>query len=199
MTRVCVVGNGPSLEGAGLGKVIDTHDVVVRMHDWHWQLRADYHDSGFKYTVGVIPGPWAEAAFLNIEMRPDVFWMYKPRKYWPMLYVCGVPLHNLDCVSSDYWDEIVAEGFFPTRGYMGVIMASKVYGKGTITLAGFDSLQLGFSTGYSKAYVAHCKEAHGWALIDDTGVTYNARHNFTLERDLLKKHLGDRLEFLPVL
>src|SRR6478752_1600746 len=70
--NVCIVGNGPSVFGAGLGRAIDSMDAVVRIHEWAG-LYAD--DFGSKYSYGILPGPWLFKAMNQVTIRPEDGWL----------------------------------------------------------------------------------------------------------------------------
>ena len=40
--KVCIIGHGPSATGKGLGKKIDSHDIVIRHVECDWQSEEDY-------------------------------------------------------------------------------------------------------------------------------------------------------------
>jgi hypothetical protein len=70
--KVAVVGHGPSLAGRGLGQEIDACNLVVRLHDCHWQSPDDY---GHRYSYGVLPGPWLLKAMKQVKRQPFYGWM----------------------------------------------------------------------------------------------------------------------------
>jgi len=57
--KVILVGNGPSLLSSGLGSLIDSYDVVVRMNN--------FRTSGFESDVGSKTDVWVTTLFHDVQ------------------------------------------------------------------------------------------------------------------------------------
>ena len=55
MAKVCIVGSADSLTGKGLGKVIDSHDIIIRINQP--QISGFEEDAGSRVTHCYI-SPW---------------------------------------------------------------------------------------------------------------------------------------------
>ena len=148
MGRVCVVGNAGSLNGAGVGAVIDDHDLVVRFNHWTTphSVRADI---GGRCDVWVcaprfLAGrQWREPATARwiVLTGPDVRYARAgtPVDWDRVLELQGGGARILT-VPLDIWGESVAwVGAPPSAGILFLVWAKRMMGGlQHLAVAGFD-------------------------------------------------------------
>lgn len=144
------IGHGASLSGGALGPLIDGCDLVVRLHDWHWQPEADF---GRRYDYGVLPGPWLARALTQQRRSPLRGWLvygWQPhhRQGLPegATYIdCG-PLHTrLRQLGARCRVGVPA----PTRGLAALYMIATLPGVTEIRAFGCDAIEAGSAETYA--------------------------------------------------
>lgn len=175
MMQIAVIGHGASMEGSGLGPLIDGFETVIRLHDCHWQ-RAD--DFGAKYDIGILPGPWIGRAVTQIERTPSRHYLAYS---WGRLN--GEPPASPATIHLNIaaWRARLIEIGATcrqgepalTRGLSAIIMAGQQYPGAAITCFGMDNVFSGETENY------HYPSYSGASA--DTG----KRHDMDAERRLI--------------
>lgn len=180
MTSVVVVGHGPSLKGARLGKQIDSFDCVVRLKNCY-TLLAEYADYGTKTDVMCSS---TEVLPTISKVKAQEYWGY-PKKgeynkatvQWLERQVGKKVQVPLDMVNL--WNAAFRElgGQHPnvSTGLGAVIIALELKKPEVLTLAGFDKVWEPWVDGYTSTVPTPFND----------GGTKDTGHDWGKERELL--------------
>lgn len=180
--NVCIVGNGPSVFGAGMGHVIDSMDAVIRIHEWGGEHREDF---GTKYSYGILPGPWIRKAIGQIKIVPEDGWIsyyfynQKSKDSCPD-FVMGRKTHLFNASIDEFFSEILRRRLAPMRGTCSVFMAAKLLKPENIYLAGFDSVLSGKFVQYHDLTGQKLDEKY-------VGREIEARHDASYDCKMIKR------------
>lgn len=130
LRTICVVGNGGSLLGSGLGPEIDSHDIIIRINN--------FKVVDFYKDVGSITSIWSTSGYKDI-VRPEGCWTRtwvpfpKDGKYQIQQWIRDL--------NPRYMPEI---GWMkkPSTGFRTIVLCYHVFGK-LPKLYGFDNFQGG--------------------------------------------------------
>jgi len=148
MSRVAVVGHGPSC--VGVGGEIDASDIVVRLADCGWQ---NAHDHGLRYDYGLLRDRrprWDETdaahAVGRLRLPDRGWWLYRHRRVRQVATYCGL---DVDVAAADELERAAAlpPGCRLTRGCVAVLWALRRLAPTRLDLWGFDSLAAGVVAG----------------------------------------------------
>lgn len=184
--RVALVGSGPSLQDAGLGAEIDSHDAVMRLYDCDWHAPADH---GVKWTHGLIPGPWSKRNFSDLGNLPCGWYSYHfgiPHKSLPE-GVINFDVSHWNTTGRSY----ATPQFRVTRGFAMFVAATMIEGASIIDAYGFDSMSSGASKGYKY---------HPGYIIIPKGYDPRPLHDAGAERRMvedLRQLSGIQINFIP--
>jgi hypothetical protein len=179
---VVVVGHGPSLKGAGLGKKIDECDIVVRLKNCY-MLLAEYADYGRKTDVMCSS---TEVLHNLHKVKATEYWGYPKKGHFNKAGVWNLsrkvefaPIH-VPLELCTFWNHFFREdlkGQHPnvSTGMAAVIIALDKYRPEKLYLAGFDKVLNPDLPGY-KSTVATAFNNNGNS---DTG------HDWKKENELL--------------
>lgn len=153
INTVCIVGHGPSLVGANLGKFIDSHDCVIRMVECDWQSVKDY---GRKYNIGVYSiGPSLLWVYRS-KCRPDMYFFYKTKIGKELAVMDDEVIKPSSGINGIFtvvlkktvWEWIVKANLKKarhfSRGTAAVIASLTYFNPKKITIVGFDAVLNGF-------------------------------------------------------
>lgn len=142
--KICIVGHGPSLIGKGLGKQIDSYDLVVRLKAGHSVLGSE--DYGSRNDVLCMS---TEVCGLGYISKPEVFWLYPKKGDYDRAAIgtfvggCERPV-LLPLGMFNDWNKAFVDrgGKHPnvSTGMAAIMIAGIYMAPETIVLAGFDSL-----------------------------------------------------------
>lgn len=199
--RVAVIGHGPSAEGAGLGSVIDGCDLVVKMHDCHWQTAEDW---GRRWDFGVLPGPWSGRWERTRQSSPTSgWWAYRlqktdriPTELAGLLVVSATLKWTIPKLRRKGMGRVA-----PTRGLCGALMALQFASPTELVMVGFDRLRDGCMQGqpYTLAQ-ANCDPGYRAENQIHVSGPICGPHHFGAERALLAESAeaaGCRITHLP--
>jgi hypothetical protein len=80
MVTACIVGHSPLNHINGLGKIIDSHDFVIRMINCGWQ-KEEEEKYGTKYNIGIFCPGQPKLNQACEQWIPSDFWFrYEPNK-----------------------------------------------------------------------------------------------------------------------
>lgn len=205
--RIAVVGHGASSEGVCLGHVIDGSDLVLRMHDCHWQFGTDKKVAwwGTRYDVGILPGPrwWTCEKELNGRLPTGRWWCFTVYKEKPPAdEYMGVPVRLTDMS----WTRPILHkpGMVrgaPTRGLAAGLMALQYPNASKVLMIGCDNIKNGTMKGrpYTRAQ-AETNPAVAKVNENPPQGPIAVSHHFGAERALLMAEAakaGVDVEFLP--
>lgn len=176
--RICIVGHGPSLEGAGKGKEIDSHDRVVRLKGSNTVIDTD--DFGRKVDALVAS---TEIMGTFFKMNAPEYWAYPKKGFYkqqtfllniehlakPVMIPIGVCNHW-----NNYFRTMNPCHPNYSTGMAAIIMAIHRWRPKEIVLAGFDTL-----VDPSVVFKRH-------SGIPRSGVGPLPGHDWQKENDLLK-------------
>jgi len=182
---VIIVGHGPSLMDAGLGKEIDAFDVVIRFSTgFDWQVHKDY---GSKYDV-IVTSYQYMADLLNHNLYPKETWLFsRPSVMQNQYNRAFVPIRLADRNARmmdecspwmEEFQKLNPEGYRSERhpdeaifstGLAAIIGAAHNM-PGDITAGGFDALLSGDNTNHIAKYGERPRTAY---------------HDFAAEKKLL--------------
>jgi hypothetical protein len=181
--NLVIVGYGPSAFGKKLGNIIDSMDVVVKLHDNHILSTVDF---GERYDVGILPGPWLTKALEQIQNTPDKEWLVYMFSSQRSKVGCPSAINNRQVhMYKEKIDNIFQEMFdigrAPTRGLCAVAMCIWKYQPKNIWLVGFDDVMSGELHQYHDDYPL--QKYNEKELADGEC----SRHNFKLEKQTLEQ------------
>lgn len=140
MNSIVIVGHGPSMEGCKLGKVIDSHDIVIR-------LKAGIlsEDFGYKTTV-MCASTEVVGLFFNLDAQE--YWAYPKKGYFDRaVFKAIVQLQKPVMIPLAYCNEwnkkfrdMKASHPNVSTGMAAILIALHRYNPKEISLAGFDTL-----------------------------------------------------------
>ena len=142
--KICIVGHGPSLKGAGLGKQIDSHDKVVRLKGSHTVLWTNDYGSrtdalcASTEIMGVFfkqeaEEYWAYPKNGDYDRRTAIMALEKLQK--PIM----IPLKFVNHWNT-YFRQMGAKHPNVSTGMGAVLIAIHRWRPEKIVLAGFDTL-----------------------------------------------------------
>lgn len=156
--QVIVVGNGPSLEGKGLGLWIDSFDIVVKMNNGHFDK-----DYGFKGNYLISTTRSVRKLALLDPSNVEVVWLFKTarrggrggrkrsvERYAQIIhnYGYGGEVIHINAPTRLWvkWykkrrnktKQSSPKVFYPSKGTMAVLSAIKLLDVKEIFVAGFD-------------------------------------------------------------
>lgn len=145
------IGHGASLTGAALGPIIDGCDLVVRLHDWHWQPAADF---GGRYDYGVLPGPWIGRAVAQVRHSPLRGWLVYGWQARHRQATAPEGAFYVDCTHVQTRLRRLGARCrvgipAPTRGLAALYMIATLPGITEIRAFGCDAIETGSTEGYA--------------------------------------------------
>lgn len=141
MSKVVIVGHGPSMQDSGLGEKIDSHDIVVR-------LKAGILNQDFGHKTNVLCTS-TEVMGLFFKRVADEYWAYPKKGYFDAKLAFDVitKIQRPVMIPLDYcnsWNERFRRigGQHPnvSTGMAAILIALLRYDIKEISLAGFDTL-----------------------------------------------------------
>lgn len=184
---ICIVGHGPNVKGASLGKVIDSHDIVIRMANCDWQENTT--DYGHKYDFGIYTPNQQKFVDKTTRFPKLAFWCYIPESNTEE-YQTKIRGKDTVCF-GDIVESWRGVNRFFSRGLASLIIAAEKVRPKKITLIGFNQVQEGNAGDgprhpeeLQKLMVSKKKDTHDWS-------------NEKQIVDRIKGHYGTEIEFLP--
>ena len=138
--KICIVGHGPSTEGRGLGSIIDSYDIVIRMVECGFQNEKDY---GKKYNIGIFTAGISLLWSKTSERIPsDMYWrITRSLQYEQDTF--DWKRGRLVRILRKTIREWVGKKYYCSRGMSAIIGSIELLEPEEIALVGFDTVLRG--------------------------------------------------------
>lgn len=190
---VAIVGHGAGLSAA---REIDAADIVIRMHDWHWQSPQMH---GRRCSYCIFPAAWSPQRWRpTLKSYPDIAYLAYQTSQRPIPFeIDSIPV--LSERADVRWTAERLRELAPrhegrlviSRGTAAVLLAMSYFPNSQISIFGFNAMRPGAQrVRYDDAYL---RQWSAWGAQEPRLQRGGYKcHNFAAERVLIEEQAAMR-------